>query len=80
MSEATQAKTRLAKASVFVGQDDAPFLVAETPREVAHLVHDAEGMVELTLANSGDWNGKPLLVRADCVTAVCPPKTGSEDD
>ncbi len=73
-------------ASVFVSNDDAPFIVAETPREIAEMVRaairDGEPLIELTLANSGDWNGKPLICRADRIVAMCPPKDldGDEDD
>ena len=65
-------------ASVYLGDDDCPFIVAETPREIAQMVRDAvangDPLVELTLANDSDWNSKPLIVRAEKVTSVSPPK------
>jgi hypothetical protein len=71
-------------ASVFLGDDDCPFIVAETPREIAALVRDAirndEPLIELTLANDSDWNSKPLIARADRVVAACPPKEQGEED
>lgn len=79
-----QTRTRRAMAAVYVGDDDCPFIVAETPREVADLLRDAikagEPLVELTLANDSDWNAKPLIVRADRVVSISPPKTGTEDE
>ncbi len=71
-------------ASVFLGDDDTPFIVAETPNEIAELVRaalrDGEPLIELTLANNSEWNGKPLIARADRVTAACPPKDCEEDE
>ena len=71
-------------ASVFLGDDDCPFIVAETPREIAELVRAAiregEPLIELTLANDSDWNAKPLIARADRVVAMCPPKSTEEED
>jgi hypothetical protein len=71
-------------ASVFLGDADSPFIVAETPNEVAALVRAAfaggDPLIELTLANLSDWNGKPLICRADRVVAACPPKDRDEDD
>lgn len=78
MTEATGTRQKRAMASVFLSGDDAPFIVAETPREIASLVRDAitagDPLIELTLANTGDWNAKPLICRADCVLAISPPK------
>lgn len=75
---------RAAKASVFLGDDDAAFIVAETPSEVAALVAEAtdqhQPLVKLTLANTGDWNAKPLYVRVDRVTAISPPKDQDQAD
>lgn len=71
-------------ASAYVGEDDAPFIVAESPGEVAALVRAAiasgDPLIELTLANSSDWNAKPLYVRADRVSAISPPKDLRDDD
>lgn len=80
----TETRRKRPMASVFLGDDDVPFIVAETPNEIAALVRAAlregEPLIELTLANDSDWNAKPLIARADRVVAACPPKTGSEDD
>lgn len=78
----TQTRRKRAMASVYVVSDDCPFIVAETPREVGEMVRNAsaDALIELTLANSGGWNGKPLLVRADKVVAVSPPKDEPDED
>ncbi len=80
----TTTRRKRAMASVFLGDDDTPFIVAETAREIAELVRaalrDGEPLIVLTLANASDWNGKPLIARADRVTAACPPKDQDEDD
>lgn len=85
MTEPTTRRKR-AMASVFLGDDDCPFIVAETAREIAELVRQAirvgDPLIELTLANDSDWNSKPLVCRADRVVAACPPKDppGEDDD
>jgi hypothetical protein len=76
---------RLAKASIYLGNDDVPFLVAETPSEAAEKIHRSladpqSGLVLLTLANASDWNGKPLYVRAASVSAISPPKDQDIDE
>ncbi len=80
----TTTRRKRAMASVFLGEDDAPFIVCETPREIAELVRvalrEGEPLIELTLANLSDWNGKPLIARADRVFAVCPPKDQDDED
>lgn len=72
------------KASVYVGDDDVPFIVTETPSEIAVLVENAEstaqGLIQLTLGNRSDWNGKPLFVRAAKINAISAPKTGQDND
>ncbi len=81
-----ETRKRRPMASVFLNGDDTPFIVAETPREIAEMVRtairDGEPLVELTLANARDWNGKPLFCRADRIMAMCPPRDegGDEDD
>ncbi len=84
MTDGTTVRRKRAMASIFLGDDDVPFIVAETPREIAELVRtalrDGEPLIELTLANDSDWNGKPLIGRADRVIAVCPPKDQGGDD
>lgn len=77
---ATGTRRRLAKACVYVGDSERPFLVAESPREVADLVTGATGLVELTLANESDWNGKPAFVRGDRVAAITPPTDPPDHD
>jgi 2-keto-3-deoxy-6-phosphogluconate aldolase len=80
----TTTRRKRAMASVYLGDDDTPFIVAETPREIAEMVRaairDGDPLIELTLANASDWNGKPLIARADRVTAVSPPKDQDEDE
>jgi hypothetical protein len=77
---------RQAKASVYLDHDTAPFLVAETPREVADMLSLAARarpptqFLELTLGNSSSWNGKPLFVRASFVRAISPPHDQPEED
>lgn len=73
---------RLAKAAVYMWDDDVPFNVAETPSEVAELLRNAEpeDLVQLTLGNESDWNGKPLYVRACRINAISPSKTGKAGD
>ena len=73
-------RQRLGKACVYIGDSECPFLVAETPREVAALVMDQRGLIELTLANDAPWNGKPVFVRADRVVAITPPKDTEDDE
>ena len=74
---------RQAKAAVYVGDDDWPFVVAETPSEIAAMVKAAENsgtsLIQLTLGNTSDWNGKPLFVRAARVNAISPPKAQPDD-
>lgn len=81
--------TRRAMASVYIHEDGVPFLVAETPSEIAAIVREAdlEELVELTLADPesweprpGSWAGKPLYVRAGKVNAISPPKNGAPQD
>lgn len=83
MSE-TQARPKRAMAAVYLGDDDTPFIVAQTPGEIAELVRAAikadEPLIELTLANSSDWNAKPLICRVDRVTAISPPKDLRDED
>ena len=71
-------------AAVYVSPDDAPFIVAETPSEVAAMIVAAlaadRPLVMLTLGNLGDWNAKPLYVRPASVIAISPPKDLAEDD
>ncbi len=71
-------------ASLFLAQDCVPFVVAETPNEIADLVRRAlregEPLIELTLASDSDWNGKTLVCRADRVAAACPPMDDEDDD
>lgn len=84
MSEDTEVRRKRPMASVYLGDDDCPFIVAETPREIAQKVRDAiasdDPLVELTLANDSDWNAKPLVVRAEKVTSISPPKDPDIDD
>lgn len=63
---------KLAKASVFV-EGDIPFVVTETPSEVAAII-DAHphGLIRLTLGNESEWSGKPLYVRANRINAIAP--------
>lgn len=66
---------RLPKSAVYFREDDNPWAVAETPREVMDLIGDTEhGFIELTLATEDEWNGKSLFIRRDYVVAVSPPK------
>lgn len=83
--------TRRPLAAVYV--EDATggaWLVAETPDEVHALITAAlsngERFVQLTLGNpvsEGDvvrWNGRPVYVRANAVTAIGPPLEPRDDD
>lgn len=65
---------RLPKSAVYFREDDNPWAVAETPREIMDLIHDSTGFLELTLATDDEWNGKSLFIRAEVVVAVSPPK------
>ncbi|MES2867611.1 MAG: hypothetical protein V4703_12785 [Actinomycetota bacterium] len=84
MSDTTEIRRKRAMAAVYLGDDDVPFIVAQTVGEIAERVRAAiragDPLVELTLANDSDWNGKPLICRADRVTAMSPPKVGGDDD
>jgi hypothetical protein len=74
---------RLPKATVFMRHgDDVPWLVAETPSEVAHATANTNGpFIPLTLANPGDdWNGRTVHIRAADIQAVAPPRTGDNDE
>lgn len=69
------------------------WLVAETPLEVLSAVRtglaNCDRFIELTLANPDAddeevrWNGRPVYVRPDLVTAIGPPldtESGDDDD
>ncbi len=77
-------RTRRAMASVYLAPDDVPFIVVETPSEVAAIIkaaHDAgEPLAKLTLGNASEWNAKPLYVRPASVVAVSPPKDLVDED
>lgn len=74
---------RLAKASVWLDDDDAAYLVAETPSEAADAIGAAiergSSFAELTSGNSGPWNGKPFFLRARSVRAITPPMNQDDD-
>jgi len=71
-------------ASIYFTDDDAPFLITETPSEAVAALQAAENAGEsfakLTLGNASDWNAKPLYVRASRIVAVGPPKDQADDD
>ena len=73
----TSTRQRRPMASIFLVGDGVPFVVAETPHEIADLIRqamrDGEPLIELTLASSGDWNGKTFICRADQIAAASPP-------
>lgn len=73
---------RTAKASVYIGTDDAAWLTVESPSEIAALMATApsDGLIQLTLGNQSTWNGKPLWLRNSAITAVSSPKDQDEDD
>lgn len=73
---------RQAKASVYVGSDDAAWIVTETPSEVVDEVRSAnsDDLIKLTLGNRSDWNGKPLYVRAGAITSISPPRDDETED
>lgn len=83
MSEQTTQRRTRAKASVFMEQSEIAWLVTETPSEVADRLDGAVpgAMLKFTLGNDSDWNGRPLYIRADAITAISPPRAeGGEDD
>jgi hypothetical protein len=69
-------------ASVYVGEDDVCWVVCETPSEIAGMVSDAapDQLLELTLGNRSDWNGKALFIRAERIGAISPPRNMGEGD
>lgn len=71
-------------ASVYVSGDDNPFVVTESPSEVADIIHaaveDRQTFAKLTLGNLSDWNSKPLFVRPASVVAISPPKDLHDDE
>lgn len=77
---------RRALAAVYTDRDDdAAWLVAETPAEAAAAVEHALSndalFVELTLANPNDaWNGRSVYIVAKYVRAICPPIADNDDD
>jgi hypothetical protein len=73
---------RSAKASIYVGQDDAAWVVTQTPSEIAEMVRsaDPEDLIEFTLGNESEWNSKPLYIRAKNITAISPPKNQNFGD
>lgn len=82
MRNATQTRRKRAMASVYVSDEDACWLVTQTPSEVAATLREAgsDDLLELTLGNDSDWNGKPLFVRARAITAISPPNDERRDD
>jgi hypothetical protein len=71
-------------ASVYVGDDDAPFIITETASEAAAIVVAAlsagRTFATLTLGNESEWNAKPLYVRAEAVMAISPPKNHGDEE
>lgn len=72
-------------ASVWAADGTAgPWLVTQTPSEVAAAVREADlvgdPLIELTLANPDDgWAGRPLFVRGDKVDAISPSVLDDDD-
>lgn len=75
---------RIAKATVRLAGDERPYVVCETPSEVASAVeaaHDRDDvLIELSLANPDDWNGKPLYINPFSLHSVSPPISMSTND
>lgn len=71
-----------AKASIYVGDTDIAWLVTETPSEVISKMLDStsETMIQFTLGNNSDWNGKPLYIKKRCINAISPPRDQGEGD
>lgn len=71
-------------AAIFVMDDDTPWQVVETGREVLQAITDAEvsgaRFVEVHLANQDEWNGKALFLRVASIHSVSPPKRWLDDD
>lgn len=84
MPEDTEVRYKRAMASIFLSGDDYPFVVTQTPGEVADLVRNGvenkEILIELTLGNQSSWNNRPLFVDPREVKAISPPKDLEEDD
>jgi hypothetical protein len=82
MSDMTEVRRKRAMASVYVAAEDACWVVTQTPSEVAEALRAAspDDLLELTLGNDSEWNGKPLFVRARSITAISPPRDQGEDD
>ena len=76
MSDTETKRLITAMSCVFTGTDDVGWQVAESPSEIAALVRSTpdDALMELTLGNPDGWNGKPLYVKANTVTAISPPR------
>lgn len=65
-----------ALATVHVIDDEAAWVVTETPSEVMERVDEVENhhdFVTLTLGNKSRWNGRPVYIRVDQIRAISPP-------
>lgn len=65
--------------------DDTAYAVAESPLESLELVKavdasEGEDWVTFTLANTNEWNGKPLYLRASDISGISPPMRINRDD
>lgn len=78
-------RERKGLSTVFISNDDAPWMVAETPLEVVEKVKEAERnnetFVEFTLGNpNSDWNGRPVFLRAKEIHSIGPPRSYRDDE
>lgn len=80
VDDGTTARRRHPMASVYNGADETCWLVAETPAEVADAVRAAlrdpdpgGGIVELTLANASNWNGRTVYLDVETIRSIAPP-------
>lgn len=65
------------KTALYLEHDDSAILIAETPSEAAEIIdkaiEDGRTFAKLSAGNVGEWNGKPIQVRADKVWCITPP-------